>query len=526
MSRCLCIAEGYDFGNLVGCPELSILEKTLVSQYIFDGTLIKLVAWKGIRQNALKGHIIAFGHTAVNAINRTATLLFPWLEETEILMSLKVSFVGPRNVADKTFKALCLDSGLLRADMRPLLWWLKLLQACHPGYKHLRLPSKAQQDRTQVRLRELQSKIIAGAQKVHTRLSRYIEKRAGADIAAVRCLPEDHDMEDDGNSSGSDLSDSSLSGDESPEIDVDDPEFQQKLNFILADTMIVDDSTVSYEPNSNDILTALLCMMKRNPDSTGPSTIPLTTARSEEPVNEFGNTDVLFYFALPTLFPFGRGLPEGSSALPSRIVRHCFLQYHSRHARDQRFCYSHFNITQRHTVSRISALRVRNAKPIIAQFMSLIREDNFLVRLSLAVQAPGSEDAKMIAQQVLPLVSNMGKSIPFSPSERRDMFSSFVSSMYRFGTGFLFVSAALDDKNHVFAVRLSIPSTSNTRFPATDSGFQHQMFEKKDMFTEDGILEENQPFLLKIDNKSLIKLMSESPVAAVQFYKTLFEVHF
>jgi hypothetical protein len=104
MSRCLCITEGYDFGNLLGCPELSILEKTLLSQYVFYGTLIKLVAWKGIRQNALKGHVIAFGHTAVNAINRTATLLFPWLDETEVLMSLRVSFVGPRNVADKTLK--------------------------------------------------------------------------------------------------------------------------------------------------------------------------------------------------------------------------------------------------------------------------------------------------------------------------------------------------------------------------------------------------------------------------------------
>ncbi len=106
------------------------------------------------------------------------------------------------------------------------------------------------------------------------------------------------------------------------------------------------------------------------------------------------------------------------------------------------------------------------------------------------------------------------------------MFSAFVSSMYRFGTGFLFVSAALDDKNHVFAVRLAIPSTSNTRLPATDSGFQNQMYHRKNLFIEDGILEENEPFKLPIDDKALIKLMSEAPVAAVQFYKTLFEVHF
>ena len=90
----------------------------------------------------------------------------------------------------------------------------------------------------------------------------------------------------------------------------------------------------------------------------------------------------------------------------------------------------------------------------------------------------------------------------------------------------MFVSAALEDKNHVFAVLLSIPSTSNDRFPATDSGLQSQMFEKKETFTEDVPLQELDPYCMPLHNTALIKLMSESPVAAVQFYKTLFEVRF
>ncbi len=73
-----------------------------------------------------------------------------------------------------------------------------------------------------------------------------------------------------------------MSGDESPEIDVDDPDFAEKLNFVLADTMIVDDSTVSSEPNSNDILTALLCMMKRNPESGCRRTIDNTVDHSSQ----------------------------------------------------------------------------------------------------------------------------------------------------------------------------------------------------------------------------------------------------
>ena len=54
LNRTMCIAQGFDYGHLVGCPELSLLEKTLVSQYVFFGSLIKLNAWRGVRQNALK----------------------------------------------------------------------------------------------------------------------------------------------------------------------------------------------------------------------------------------------------------------------------------------------------------------------------------------------------------------------------------------------------------------------------------------------------------------------------------------
>jgi hypothetical protein len=60
---------------------------------------------------------------------------------------------------------------------------------------------------------------------------------------------------------------------------------------------------------------------------------------------------------------------------------------------------------------------------MIAEFMGLINEENFLLLLRSAVETPDSDDAKLLARQVLPLVTNMGRSIPFSPSECKDMFS-------------------------------------------------------------------------------------------------------
>ena len=319
-----------------------------------------------------------------------------------------------------------MDGGLLRVDIKRLAIWLELLQACHPGYKHLQLPSQAQHDEIRVKLLELQAAIIANSQRVHSKLSRHIEGRAGADIAAVRSLPEDHDADEDSEDLSSELSDSSESddSDDDPDrmVDCDDPELEQKLNFILSDTIIVDGAS-NAGSSDTDLLGSLLAMMRHNPDAAAPPAASLRASRGEEPVNEMGNTDILYYMALPTLFPFGRGLPEGSYALPSKIVRHLLLQYHNRHASDQRFCFSQFNMMQRHAACRSAALRVRNSKPLIKEFMSLIREDTFQLRLQMAVEAPESDDAKILARQILPLVTTMGSSIPYSPSERKDMFS-------------------------------------------------------------------------------------------------------
>ncbi len=148
---------------------------------------------------------------------------------------------------------------------------------------------------------------------------------------------------------------------------MDDPELEAKLNIVLADTMIVNSDTSFAEPTATDVLSALLAMMKRNPDAPALPPTSVRAVRSEDPVDEYGNSDVLFYFALPTLFPFTRGLPECASAIPSKIVRHLFLQFHCRHAKpakDQRFYYAHFNMSQRHTAVRMAAVRVRNSKPI------------------------------------------------------------------------------------------------------------------------------------------------------------------
>ncbi len=61
----------------------------------------------------------------------------------------------------------------------------------------------------------------------------------------------------------------------------------------------------------------------------------------------------------------------------------------------------------------------------------------------------------------------MSAHIPFSPGHRRAAFPHLMGSNLRFGVGWLFASAAFNDKNYVSTIRLAKLSVSNMLFPAT-----------------------------------------------------------
>jgi hypothetical protein len=438
------VCQGFDFGCLSSAPALSLLEKTLLARYVFYGVLIKLSCWNGIRQSAIKGHVIAFSHTALNQIEQAAHQLFPWFDNDDIVTCIKCSFVGPSRAAHRCLKVLCLEDGLLRANLRPLLWWLGLLKACHPGYKQIILPDQDQQPAVQSQMDNLQQEILSCTQIVSNKKSRNVDKKAGADIAGVRALPEDHDAvssEEDIGSDDDDMhhmiddinSDRSSDDDDSCSVDIDDPEFGQKLNLILSDSMIVDGNTASTgDPSPADVLGGLLNVLQHHPDNAEQPCPTIRAVRGNEPVNEIRNNDILMYFAFPCLFIFGRGLPENCTTIPHKLVRHLFLQYHCRFAQEPRFYFTVFNQMQRHAVSRAIVPRVKNSKAAILEFMACISEENIMTKLTSAIEDPTTEEAKLLTRRLLPLMTNLGATVPYSPSERRDMFSHFVSSMYRY----------------------------------------------------------------------------------------------
>ena len=553
-----CIATGYDYGRIPlleparagSCrlpaagpapqfPQLSQLEKILVARYVPYGSIVKLSAWRGVRQQAIKGHVVTFGHTGpsvlaelIRELNEHRIGSFPWHGD-RVLDYIKVCFVGPGGEAERCLRALGLDGGLLRADYEAILPWFRLFKALHYGYSELVISETAEDKHaTQVKLNKIQADILAGAQIIKSKVARRMEEKTGADVAGVRNIPEDHDLGAD-DADVEELSDLDSSSDSDADksgaaaadsmVDVDDPNFAEKLNIILQDSMIIN-GVEGADDSPSSVLRDLLAFMTRNPDTGNDKQLPdmfVRSVRDKEPINEYGNIDVLNYMAFPWIFPMAKGLPAGSSALPPKIVRHVLVQESVRHAQEQNFYYTQFDQTQRHTASRVVSFRIKNSKPAIQEFIALVNERDILERLEAAARNPDSEDAKLLSRQVMPLIAGLGASIPYSPSERKSMFPRFVGSMYRFAGGSIFASASFDDVNHTFAIRGSMASVSNTAFPAMDHGFRAQFESRADMYTEEG--GDTFNFKMPITNLYLLQLVSKNPVAATQFFKTLFE---
>ena len=67
-----CIASGYDYCRIAGLPELSLLEKIVISPYRLYTTILKLKPAAGSNsqaaQSCLTWHAILFEHHAVRAV--------------------------------------------------------------------------------------------------------------------------------------------------------------------------------------------------------------------------------------------------------------------------------------------------------------------------------------------------------------------------------------------------------------------------------------------------------------------------
>lgn len=93
------LAAGYDFGQKDRMPELSVVERMVISRTLVLKVIVKLISPRGVngenaRQRALQGHIIAMPHDGIEVIART----LPRCDLNLQSQFLNVIFIGKREM--------------------------------------------------------------------------------------------------------------------------------------------------------------------------------------------------------------------------------------------------------------------------------------------------------------------------------------------------------------------------------------------------------------------------------------------
>jgi len=186
--------------------------------------------------------------------------------------------------------------------------------------------------------------------------------------------------------------------------------------------------------------------------------------RSEDPVNEFENSNELLVCAFPHVFPYGVGVPR--SSLSPNFTRYLMLHHSNAFANEPRLYFLLFNQLQRHTNCRSTSLRVKAQKKHIDAVTRITKRPDFMPRLEAANANPDSADAKALLASLHPHIITLGAKAPYGPAARKASFNHLLAGMnrldnsshllatyfkvicayvFRFGTGQLFITMAFNE---------------------------------------------------------------------------------
>ena len=513
------VSAGVDFGDVVQLqtlPRLSLLEEILISLQIPYGYLIKLRQMDGVSQRALKGHIITFRTDAADSVAQMdadyqAHMELPHASDSG---NIKASFVGPEGNKDY-LTALGLEDGPLRCDLDKMMEWLLVLKKLHPGYRDVALRQRTAANKDL--FAQFPNKILSVAQHVTSETCRAMEQTVGADVAGVRDVGGlEDDVRDD---------------EEGMEVDVEDPQAMRKLNVYFQTCAILSaaDSDGARAESVLDELHRLVEGEERRADANAdpeewePGKVQ--AGRESVPLSEYGekSLDSLLAGVFPTRAIFGTFGPPGdrNGAFPVAFTEYLMMHSSCTFAQDVRFPFMLFNMLQRKAVARATNLRIKSESDVVERFMSICNHADFKARLQRARQDPKSEDSRKMLAALEPLMASIGSKVPYSPSARRASFAHCLASMLRFGTAAFFLTMSFDDKSNCLSVRLSHPLLNPKTFPGADQSLRACMERKDSIFTYCG--HDGKDVRLDINDKALLRLVSENPAAASAFFRTQFD---
>ena len=208
---------------------------------------------------------------------------------------------------------------------------------------------------------------------------------------------------------------------------------------------------------------------------------PIEIKTRSRPVNEFAENDRLLYCAFPFLFLLGRGLQQHGQ-INKRQCRHLLMQFTCNFSTCHRFIFCLFDQLQRHSAVQTIAAKFKNNPESLKKLQEWVADPQFLKKLKQAAMNPNTSSSKALLAKITPHIRTFGSKVPYSPAQRKGAMKNLIAMTQHFGMPGVFLTYAPDFTNGVLGLRLSVPSTDNASFPASEGGFLDAIRNSRSVF--------------------------------------------
>ena len=518
------VANGVDFGSAsrLQLPTLHLVEQYLIARSIVFISLVKLnAAALAEAQTGKRGHVITFPHHGPAGLAEHTSVnippVFPNLNA--VYTNVLVCFVGARPAYDALVPDRPGRITELQVRKEVVYKWLKALKALHPLYEDIVIDESETMGQS---LDDITPTLWRNSEELTDQAVLNIEQFIEAERLSHR--PQGLDEE--------------LATTES--TDATEPEWPPLPSVMVTKTPHVNPATLppitsvcaaveralqaatqpSLAPEA-PIVADVEFPVDGHPvqldvsASEPPANVrPLLIKRANTPLNEFTENDRLFYSAFPFVFLLGRGLQQVGS-VPKAARRHLLLQYTNAAASCARLVHLLFDQLQRHAATVQTAVYVKANPGSFDAFAAWQADETFLAQLREAAQHPNRPASKALAKRILNVVAVVAPRIPFTTAARKSAMPKLLALTYFFDLPSIFLTFAPDDAHGTLNLRLSLPSSSNQSFPATDDGF-----------LDDLRLGRTTSHAIPIHGKALLALLVSGPVAAAEIFRLLVDAVF
>ncbi len=455
-----CIASGYDYGRISDLPELSLLEKIVVSPYRAYMTILKLKAAvggsPGSAQTCLHGHAIMFEHDAPTAVVE----VLPRHSFTDVSRDVAITFLGPRDEWQQRRAELLQPTGphrrLFKCNVQHIMVWLHVMRSLHhPAYAALDDNVWDFSHEALQQLTSLPEQLVENAHCTDRKEVHAIERDTTDDTARAR-------PQGDVDSADGPPAVDGIHGVLITSRDVQQPHVSaittaaSGLASALNLTSETSDHLDTNRPLQNmETQTTGVSEVNRGHcgDTSRPQPICLTArvrTNRQHPVNEY--TGRVFLHAFPYHYILGTGDGgQTSDTQPGRLL----LWHDGRFATDDRFQFFSFDMMRRWASSRGVSCKVKSDQASIEAFDNLVGEADFDQRLQHAISHPNDADATRLMRHVMPLLTVCGSRVPYSATQRSLTITRMSALIHFAGLPLWFWTIAPSDIDSIPALRIA-----------------------------------------------------------------------